>query len=71
MIATMSRWVDRRGKVVTFGNVVGGHVGSTYTYKFPTTAKAKEFQAVAKEGTDTMPSAIDPDVWGKFRVKDQ
>lgn len=50
----MKRWVQRTGKVVEFGNVVGAYTGKTYKYEFPTESLAKKFAKVAgskdKEG---------------------
>ena len=65
----MSRWVERNGLRVEFSNVVGAHVGSTYYYQFPTEQLAKEFEVLAKTSDKNGGvSAINPEIWGKFRV---
>lgn len=40
----MSRWVERKGFKVTFGNVIMGHIGRPYVYEFPDEAMAKKFK---------------------------
>ena len=44
MFDTMSRWVERTGTTVRFGNVVGTCIGKPYRYEFPTEALAEQFE---------------------------
>ena len=64
-----TRWVERRGTTIRFGNLVGAFVGQTYTYKFPDNALAAAFEAeVATVDEQGNPGPVDPGRWGQFRV---
>jgi len=70
MIPKMSRWVQRTGRRVEFGNVVMGHCGSPYAYEFPDEATAKKFASFAKKTDKSgMPVAIPEGQWEKYFFK--
>lgn len=67
MFDTMTRWVQRTGLVVEFGNVVGAFVGKPYRYEFPDIPTAKRFCRVARSKDEKgLPAAIGEE-WRKFR----
>lgn len=68
MIDRVTRWVERKGRIVRFGNIVGAFVGRAYVYEFPDVALARTFERVAKRvGPDGTPVPIPPETWGLYR----
>lgn len=67
----MVRWVERRGCVVHFGNVVGPYCGRPYVYSFTTEAKAIEFaEFVGQKDAGGSPVEVPLDHWSRpFEVK--
>lgn len=63
----LNRWVERKGKRVEFGNVVGPHVGETYKYEFPTEEMARKFEKAVTPENGIVP-AVDRDRWGRYKV---
>ena len=63
MSAQLTRWAERDGATVRWGNVIGGHIGQTFRETFTTEADAqeRERQATAGEaiGPDRQPVALD------------
>ena len=58
MFGQMTRWVDRKGTTVRFGNVVGGFGGRAYVYEFPDEKLAGQFEReIADE--DGTPRPVD------------
>jgi hypothetical protein len=67
----MVRWVERKGKRVEFGNIVGPYCGKPYVYQFPNEKLAKEFETfVKKEEGPGMPIGVPPEIWGQYKVKE-
>ena len=69
-----SRWVERKDKVVTFGNIAGPYLGKPYTYFLPTIALAETLEALAKsaelsETGENIPAAIPSETWEIYRQK--
>jgi len=73
----MTRWVERKGSKVTFGNVVGPHTGSPYVYQLECEETAILFEQYAnlteycKESQVEIPIAITPfiaDIFGAIDV---
>jgi len=66
----MSRWVERKGRRVEFGNVVAGFCGTPYVYEFPDEAKARRFAAFVK-GKDEKgnPVAVPEGHWARKHFK--
>ena len=70
MTARMSRWVERTGCRVEFGNIVMGHCGKPYIYEFPDEKTAIRFAAfVDKKDKDGMPNAVPEGHWAKRYYK--
>ncbi len=37
-----SRWAERKGKVVRWGNIIGGHIGQQFEEEFESEEQAQE-----------------------------
>jgi hypothetical protein len=62
----MSRWVERKGKRVEFGNVVAGFCGKPYIYEFPDVKMAKRFASfVGKKDKVGSPVGVPDGHWAK------
>ena len=63
LTAKLSRWAERKGNTVEWGNIIGGYIGQTFRETFNTEAEAieREKQALACEpiGEDRQPIAIE------------
>lgn len=63
------RWVQRKGKTVQFGNVVGPHIGHTNIYELPDEGVAKKFEAhVRSIDGDGRPAMVNKE-WQAFYKK--
>jgi hypothetical protein len=65
----MERWVQRTGTLITFGNLVGGFSGDTYSYKFKSVAKAKKAEEYLKARDPeepNLPTAFGPEEQKRF-----
>lgn len=66
-ITQMSRWVERRGHHVEFGNIVGPYCGRPYKFRCKTLEGAKRLEAYAKQvDSDGVPVAIGPQKHTEF-----
>ncbi|MCE5317413.1 MAG: hypothetical protein LLG04_08670 [Parachlamydia sp.] len=62
----MSRWVERSGCKVTFGNVIMGFIGKPYIYEFPDEEMAKKFQKfISKKDKAGNPRGVPEKHWAK------
>ena len=69
MFGSMTRWVQRKGLRVEFGNMAGAFVGTAYVYAFPDEALAAAFEAeMATLDERGNPAPADPARWGRYRV---
>ena len=66
----MVRWVERKGKRVEFGNIVGPFVGKPYKYQLPTMKLAKELEELAKKVINGSPNPISPEIWKRYEIKE-
>ena len=62
-----SRWVERKGKTVTFGNLVGSYLGKPYIYSLPTIALAETLEALAKSAELSETGEIYPPLFHRQR----
>jgi len=70
MIGRMSRWVERRGCRVEFGNIAFGFPGKPYVYEFKNEDQAKRFSAEVKRNDQSgMPVAVPQDHWSQKYFK--
>ncbi len=66
----MTRWVERRGNVVEFGNVVGGFCGSPYIYQFEFETQAQDAATYLKGiDPDGLPRAFGPEIQARFNAQ--
>lgn len=70
----MTRWVERKGHHVTFGNVVGPYCGNPYRYRCATIEGAEQFKKYC-EGIDRegMPVSVTPEIaarYGAVQIKE-
>lgn len=66
-LTKMSRWVERRGKHVEFGNVVGPFCGKPYKYRCATFEGAQQFaNYVAGMDSTGMPVSVGEDIAARY-----
>jgi hypothetical protein len=70
MMARISRWVERTGCQVKFGNIIMGYCGKPHIYEFPNEKDAKRFEAlVSKKDKNGIPNAVPEERWAKRYYK--
>lgn len=57
----MVRWVERKGSLINFGNIVGAYSGPTYSYRFPSEDLAMNAELHLNGRSDGMPNPFGPD----------
>ncbi len=69
MLDSMERWVQRDGRMVSFGNMVGPFVGKPYTYECKTEEQAIRFEEYVKRrdpDNEKIPIAVGKEAASRF-----